>query len=348
MKLFTFLIVALAVVALVGHYIFHSPSTTFIFSAAALVLLSKIMGDATEHLAYHVGQSYAGFVNVTLGNFAELIIIFAAVRAGMIDLVKAGIVGSIVGHLLFVMGLAIIVGCRKHKKIKLNPETVTLLINQLFLVGSTLALPKIFSSIVPEENQLRLNYVLAAMLAGAYVFYHIALAGDERMRPVREQARDKAHHNGWSLKFSVFVLLATVAGAFVLSEILLDETEQVGREWGMSQAMLGFMLLPLIGSLAEHFVAVVAAHKGLGELSLAVAVGSASQIGMVIVPAAVLFGALYNVPITLDFSGLPLSVLVMALMGGYIVLRDNQWRMSEGIMLLALYLAMLVCFWFAR
>lgn len=339
-----FLLVA---VTLISHYVFDSYLSTFICAAGALVLLSKFMGDATEHLAYHVGQRYAGLVNVTLGNLAELIIIFAAVRAEMIDLAKAGIVGSVVGNILLVMGVSIIVGCRQNRVLKLNAETVTLYVNQMFLVGATLVLPSMFSGIVPAERQLSQSYVLAAMLAGAYLYYSAIFRHDERTKPVHDQARDKVR-NGWTLSKSIVVLIITSIAAFIMSELLVNRTEQVAVSYGLSNAMLGFMLLPLLGNVAEHYVAVTAAWKGMAELSLAIAVGSASQVGMVVAPAAVLFGFMHASPVTLDFSGLPFQLLLISFVAAFIVLRDNKWRLSEGVMLIACYIAMLVCFSFAR
>ncbi len=348
------ILVALSVlfvaVAILSHYVFDSSLVTFICSASALILLSKFMGEATEHLAHHVGESYAGLVNVSLGNLAELIIIFTAVRSGMIELVKAGIVGSVVGNTLLVMGISVIVACRKGVVVKLKPETVALYINQLFLVGAILILPSVFSEHTPVDKRPMQSYLLAAMLSGAYVLYSIIFHRDERMKLVHNQASEavKKTYNGWSGRRSIIILLVTSAVTFFVSDLLINEVEPIAHHFNLSNAMLGFMLLPLLGNVAEHFVAVTAAWKGLAELSLSVAVGSASQVGMIVAPAAVLFGAIYGVEVTLDFSGLPFQLLLITLVAAYIVLRDNQWRRSEGIMLLVCYLAIMLCFTFVN
>lgn len=268
----------------------------------------------------------------------------------MIELVKAGIVGSVVGNTLLVMGISVIVACRKGEVIKLKPETVALYINQLFLVGAILILPSVFSEHTPVDKRSMQSYLLAGMLSGAYVLYSIIFHRDERMNLVHSQAIEavKKTYNGWSGRRSIIILLVTSAVTFFVSDLLINEVEPIAHHFNLSNTMLGFMLLPLLGNVAEHFVAVTAAWKGLAELSLSVAVGSASQVGMVVAPAAVLFGAIYGVEVTLDFSGLPFQLLLITLVAAYIVLRDNQWRRSEGIMLLVCYLAIMLCFTFVN
>src|SRR3989338_5422496 len=157
-------------VAFLSHHVFHNPSLTFAASALALIGLSKLLGDATESLSYYVGENFAGFVNVSLSNLAELIIIFAAVRSNLIGLVQAGIVGSIVGNLLLVMGMSIYFGCRKHGTLTYSSETASLFINQFFLVAVTLMLPTLFNSGIPEARHQVFSYVLSAMLVAAYLY----------------------------------------------------------------------------------------------------------------------------------------------------------------------------------
>src|SRR3989344_1129082 len=172
--------------AFIGRYLIGRPFVTFCASALALIILSKLMGDATEQLTEHIGQGLAGFFNVTLSNLAELIIIFVAVRSNMIELVQAGIVGSMIGNLLLVMGLSIYVGCRKNGSLSFNPQLGTLLINQLFLVSVTLLLPTLFADRIPANRQGTFSYLLAAMLVGAYIYYYCLSLSDKRFEKVDE------------------------------------------------------------------------------------------------------------------------------------------------------------------
>ena len=330
----------------IGSHLFAFSVSTFIFSAITLICISKILGDATEQLSLHVGQNTAGLVNVTLSNLAELIIIFVAVRSNLIELVQGGIVGSIIGNLLLVMGCSIYFGCRKHKKLKFNTDTADLFINQLFLVAVALFLPTLFSDKIPENNQQMLTNILALMLFGAYVYHYLISATDERFNPIEEQVHKIKKTLSFSL--SLVILMGTAIGAFFMSELLVGEVEHIGNYAGVSQTFIGFIVLPLLGNIAEHAVAVVAATKKMTELSLAIAVGSASQVGMVVAPCAVLFGILTGNQITFNFGALPLDLLAITFIAAFLVLRDGEWYVNEGVMLIQLYLAIVLVLIFTK
>lgn len=339
------LIVAMAL-ALISAHIFHEAIVTFVFSALSLILLSKFLGNATEHLSRYVGESFAGLLNVTLSNLAELIIIYVAVRENMVDLVQAGIVGSMIGNLLLVMGMAIYIGCKKNGTMSFNPDTATLFINMLFLVTAALIFPTLFSKHIPSNRQLHYSYVLAFMLFAVYVyFYHLART-DQRFKEIHEQIKEP--DGRWTKFFSLSVLILAAVGAFIMSEMLIGEVESVAKVVKIPRMFIGFILLPLLGNIAEHFVAVTAAWKGKVELSLAISVGSAAQVGMIVAPCAVLFGLLTGNPLTLYFATLPVGALIITFFAAFIVLRDNNWNINEGIMLMALYACIVVAFWFTR
>ncbi|TSC82093.1 MAG: Ca2+:H+ antiporter [Parcubacteria group bacterium Gr01-1014_20] len=330
--------------AYASHYLFHLPILTFFASAAALIFLSKVLGDATEHLSDHLGGQLAGLINVTLSNLAELIIIYVAVSKNMIDLVQAGIAGSIMGNLLLVMGMSIYVGCRKNGLLTYNQAMAWLQLKMLFLVCATLFLPTLFNEHISEVGQVDLSYILALMLPCAYVYFYRLSMTDKRFKEVREQSEKM--DGTWSTGFSFFVIILAGIGAFLMSELLVGEVESVAPSLGLSTGFVGFILIPILGNIAEHFVAVVAARKGMTELSLSIAVGSASQVGMVVAPAAVLFGVICGNPVTLHFAGLPLGAVIATFFATLLVLHDDKWEISEGVMLLALYFAIMVCFLF--
>lgn len=333
-------------VACASHFWFDIGLVTFLAAAVALSILSKVMSDATEQLARYTGQRIAGFINVALSNLPELIIIFVAVRANMIGLVQAGIVGSIVGNLLLVMGCSIYFGCRKNGTLEFNADTATLFINQFVLVGVTLFLPSLFGSRIPEHRQQLFSNLLALMLAGAYVYYYVLSLRDPRFREIEEQSLELNHR--WSKRFSTVALTTAAILAFVMSGYLVDEVEGVAKTFGFSESFLGFIVLPFLGNIAGHAVAVVAAVKRMTELSLSISVGAASQVGMIVAPAAVLFGAMTGNPVSLNFMGLPLDLLVITFIAAYVVLRDNRWNINEGVMLIAMYVAMVIAFGFCQ
>lgn len=335
------LFIAMAL-ALLFHFGFHSSIGTFIASASALILLSKILGDATEHISSYIGEGRAGLVNVTLSNLAELIIIYAAVRKNLIDLVQAGIVGSMIGNILLVMGLSIYFGCKKNGTMPFNRHTASLYINQFFLVACLLLLPTMFNSRIDQELTPWVSWVQAAILMLVYLFYFRLSQKDPRFKQLREQSHQLEKR--WTKRNAILVLILSAIGAFVMSELLVREVEQTASSIGISSLFAGFIVLPLLGNIAEHAVAVTAARKGMTELSLSIALGSASQVGMVIAPAAVFFGLITGNTVLLSFRELPLGILIMGLVAGYLVLRDHEWNVNEGVMLLALYASMFFMF----
>ncbi len=165
---------------------------------------------------------------------------------------------------------------------------------------------------------------------------------DGRFHVIKNQAVAIEKH--WSQKRAILTLVACGIGAFIESELLVGEVESVAESLSISQGFIGFIMLPLLGNIAEHFVAITAAYKGMTELSLSVAVGSATQVGMIVAPMAVLFGILTGHTITLQFEAVPLYLLILSLVAAFVALRDNKWNINEGVMLVFLYLNILIGF----
>jgi len=316
---------------------FALPNATVIFlaSAGALVILSRYIGEGTEQLSLHLGESMAGFVNVTLSNLAELIIVFAAVRANLIELVQANIIGSVIGNLLLVMGFSIYFGCRKNGTLKLNATAVGAYLKQLFLVLVAVSALSAFDGAVPAENQRGASYVIAVLLVALYAWFFFHVRNTMKLHAVDVQAAQGEVH--WSKSTSYIVLIAAAAGAVWMSELMIGEIESFSDSIGISPKLLGYIVLPMLGNLAEHYVAIEAALKKKAELSMAISVGSASQVGLVVVPAAVLFGWITGNSVTLLFAGLPVYVLFVSFVAAYITLRNYEWELDEGVMLLAIY-----------
>lgn len=344
MKWIIGILVAAIVAACFGKFLLHSPLLTFLTSAVALILLSKILGEATEQLCHHISQNSAGFINVTLSNLAEIIIIFVAVKADRIDLVQAGIIGSMIGNLLLILGMAVVFGTQRNGDMRFFPGTATLYGNLFFLVGATLALPTLFSAVIPTAREGSFTNVLAIMLAGAYVYFSVTSQKDSRIKHVKLQAAQLPHQ--WKALVTVIALVVSAVLCYIMSHFMVEEVEHISNGAGVSSLFIGYIVLPLLGNIAEHFVAVTAARKNMVDLSLAIALGSAAQVSMVVVPFAVLFGWLTNHPVTLQFPGYALVLLGLSLGAVKQVLSDCVLKKQEGMMLLALYSAFVICFFF--
>lgn len=344
MKWLAYFAIACTAVALTSHHFMQVPILSFCSAMLALFCLSKFLGEGVEQMSLYVGESLAGLLQAFIGNLAELVIIFMAIKANLLDLVQADIVGSIIGNLLLVTGLSIYLACRKHGTLEFNSDIGGLFMNQFYLVMFVLMSPTILNGKLALPHWY--SGALSIILVTAYLYYLRLSRKDKRFKPIKEQSQKVTQH--WSKNFSLRVIVICSIGVVLNSELLVDEVSNVATSLHFSQALIGFIILPLVGNLAENLVAVHAARKGMVELSLSVSVGSASQVGMIVAPCAVLFGLLTGNYFTLSFTIVPLFFLLGSIGGIILVLHDHKWNINEGVMLLVMYVVMLSFCLFAR
>lgn len=315
----------------------------FVTSALAILPLAGWMGRATEELAQRLGEAVGGLLNATFGNAAELIIALAALRAGLHDVVKASIAGSIIGNILLVLGAAMIAGGLRLPEQRFNPIGARSQATMLTLGAIALVVPAAFKvmSGTTGDGLGKLSIAIAAVLLGAYVLYlvfslvtHPALFADDA-----ETSDEIDFSPGWSPRRSALVLAAATALIAWMSEILVTAIEPAAREFGLSNTFVGVFVVAILGNAAEHATAVTAALKNRMELSVSIAVGSSIQVAMFVAPILV-FASLFLGPAPLDLAfapGLVLMVLLSTLIAGQVA-SDGRSNWLEGAQLLAVYL----------
>ncbi len=349
------------------------PVIVFIVSAAGLIPLAKLIGEGTEELAIYTGPKLGGLLNATLGNAAELIITIIAIRAGLLDLVKASITGSIVGNLLLVLGLSLLLGGWKHGTQFFNRRTAGVNATLLILAVAALAIPSLFDAALVESptRELVVSEAVAVILIVIYglsVLYSFiakepahepangngekitfkAAEGSTEAHPsgviTREPAAEEVHTARWSLRFSLIVLALATVGTAIVSEVLIGAVEPVVHQLGLTEFFLGLIIIPLVGNVAEHLVAVQVALKNKMELSLAVSLGSSLQIALFVAPVLVFISLLMGERLLLVFNTFELiALMVSSLIAAFIAL-DGESNWLEGAMLLGVYLILAVAF----
>ncbi len=347
------------------------PVIVFIVSAAGLIPLAKLIGEGTEELAIYTGPKLGGLLNATLGNAAELIITIIAIRAGLLDLVKASITGSIVGNLLLVLGLSLLLGGWKHGTQFFNRRTAGVNATLLILAVAALAIPSLFDAALVESptRELVVSEAVAVILIVIYglsVLYSFiakepahepangeklafkAAEGSTEAHPsgviTRETAAEEVHTARWSLQFSLIVLALATVGTAIVSEVLIGAVEPVVHQLGLTEFFLGLIIIPLVGNVAEHLVAVQVAMKNKMELSLAVSLGSSLQIALFVAPVLVFISLLMGERLLLVFNTFELiALMVSSLIAAFIAL-DGESNWLEGAMLLGVYLILAVAF----
>ena len=335
-----------------------------IFGAAALGVIptAALMGRATEELAHRTGPGIGGFLNVTFGNFPELVIAFFALREGLQEVVKASIIGSILGNVLLVMGAAMLIGGAKRERQKFDRTAANVQVLMLLLAGAALVLPAVFELIdggrLPRVGEDEVNYpndveTMSAIVAVILLFtYASGLVFSLRThRSLFNPVADAEHEEGvdaWPIKKSVLMLAGAGIAVGVMSEILVGSINEASEGIGISSFFVGLIVVAIVGNAAEHWVAIYFAAKDKMDLSVNIAIGSSAQIALFVAPVLVLLSFVVgDHPMALVFNGYELVAVLLAILVANFVVNEGESTWFEGLQLLALYALMGVVFFYA-
>jgi Ca2+:H+ antiporter len=330
----------------------------FVFSGLAIVPLAGIMGEATEHLAARLGAGVGGLLNATFGNAAELIIALVALRAGLHDVVKASITGSIIGNVLLVLGVAMVAGGVKREKQTFDRSAASASTTLLVLAAIALVVPAAFHWVADAAVRGRtltaereaflersLSLEIAIVLAIAYVL-SLLFTLKTHAHLYDGGAREHAGEAVNVPRAVVTLLLATAAIAW-MSEMLVGAVEETSHRLGLTEVFVGVIVVAIVGNAAEHSTAVLVAMKNHMDLALNIAVGSSIQIALFVAPVLV-FASYVIGPAPMDLRFTPFEVLaVLAAVGvTNVVAQDGESNWLEGALLLAVYLVLGMAFFF--
>ncbi|MDB5077453.1 MAG: Calcium/proton exchanger [Chloroflexi bacterium] len=312
--------------------------TLFFASGLAIVPLARYIGMATEELAGHVGSAAGGLLNATFGNATELIISYFALRAGHFELVKASLIGSILGNVLAVLGLSFLLGGWRREQQRFNTVAARAGGSQLALAAGALLVPAVLAATAPikEVAVYHLSMATALVLLAAYAA-GLMFSLRTHAHLFTEEQETEIHGRRWSVRRSVLVLLISTLVVAVLSELLVEGVKGVTSQLGWSEVFVGVILVALLGNAAEHASAVTAAQRDDMDLALSIAVGSATQIALFVAPVLVVLGALIGRPIDLLFSTFEVAGVAIGVALVNLVINDGESNWLEGVQLLAIY-----------
>jgi Ca2+:H+ antiporter len=339
-----------------------SAPLVFFASAIGVVPTAALMSDATEQLAARAGPGIGGLLNVTFGNAPELIIAFFALEKGLQEVVKASLVGSVIGNSLLVLGASMLAGGIGRERQTFNRTAAHTQAGMLLLATAALVLPAVFQLIhggsLPNVSELRHNYgseveklslVVAIILIGCYVaglFFSLKTHRD--LFNAESDDDEEVDGDTWTIRRSVVML--AIAGVLVgiMSEILVGSIEEASRQIGLSQFFVGVFVVAIVGNAAEHYVAVVVARKDKMDLSVNIAIGSSAQIALFVAPILVLLSFVIGPnPMALVFNGYELAGLIAAVLIANFLASEGESTWFEGVQLLALYAVLGFVFGFA-
>ncbi len=334
--------IPVAFVAELGQW---NPVVIFATAALAVVPLSGLMGDATEELAGRTGPQIGALINATLGNAAELIITILALREGLLDLVRASIVGSIIGNILLVLGAAFLLGGLKNGIQKFSPAQAGLNATMLVMAALVLTVPSFFAfAIEPDTQRIEeLSLLTAGVIIVLYVLSMIYTLRSKTGDPI---TREAAHEPVMPVRSAVILLIVATAFIAVMSEFLVGAVEPMTAQLGISELFVGIILVPIIGNIAEHVVAIEVAIKNKMDLSLGIAVGSSLQIALFVAPLLVFIALLFGQYLTLEFTSFELVALLSSCFIAAAVSIDGRSNWLEGALLIGLYIIVAIAFFF--
>jgi Ca2+:H+ antiporter len=353
--------IAVAVILELAH-----ASATVIFLAAALGIIptAALMGLATEELAARSGPGIGGFLNVTFGNAAELIIAIFLLAEGLQEVVKASIIGSILGNLLLVLGLSMFVGGLGREKQVFNRTAANAQAAMLFLAVAAILMPAIYALAVGaglpgvddeiidfrsdlEELSFALAIVLGLTYAAGLVFS--MRTHKDIFNPVEAEG-GPAHHEGygWSVRKSIAMLAVAGAAVGLVSEILVGSISEASESIGISEFFVGIIIVAVVGNAAEHWVAVLVARKDKMDLAVNIAIGSAAQIALFVAPILILLSFVIGPnPMPLVLNGFELGAVLIAVLIAAYVTQEGESNWWEGLQLLSVYVVLALAFLYA-
>jgi Ca2+:H+ antiporter len=321
----------------------------FLASALAILPLAGWMGRATEQLASRMGEGVGGLLNATFGNAAELIIALAALRAGLHDVVKASIAGSIVGNILLVLGAAMLAGGMTRSEQHFNAAGARSQATMLLLAAIGLVLPAAFQAAAgaTEQSLGKLSVAISVVLLLVYLLYLVFVLVTHSALFSGPYHEEEKHEADGSVGRAALVLAAATAAIAWISEIMVGAIEPTAHEFGLSNVFVGVFIVAILGNAAEHATAISAAMKDRMDLSLSIAIGSSVQVALFVAPVLV-FASLFLGPSPMDLAfpaGLVLMVLLSAIITAQVA-GDGRSDWLKGVQLLAVYLIFGLAFFF--
>jgi Ca2+:H+ antiporter len=318
-----------------------SKLTIFVLAAVALVPLALLIGEATENAAYYTGPAVGGLLNATFGNAPELIIALVAVSDGLTEVVRASLVGSVVGNLLLVLGFAMLVG--RTGEIDRRSAAISLgLVAFATLVLLVVSVPGFHGD--PDRHSLAMLSLPVAVVL-VVVRFPVIRSELRRQRAQYAEARPDGEA-GWSLRRALIVLgLATVATACV-TNALVGSLEEFAKDAGLSEFFVSAVIVAIVGNAAEHGSAVLLARRGQVQLATEIALSSSAQVIGLVIPL-VAIASLAIEPLALSFRPIELGALVVATVFPAVVLAKGRTTRLGGLVLLCAYAGLVVAFWYS-
>ena len=322
----------------------------FVTSAIAIIPLAHLIGEATEQLAIKLGPTMGGFMNATFGNAAELIIGIFALKAGLYELVKASISGSIIGNILLILGLSMLVGGWGRVKQTFDQTAARVTSTMMLLATVALVMPAFLqlevigtrASILNMEEHLSIVVSIILLLTyGASLIFTL-----KTHQPAYGEVGVETEHAKLSKRAALVLLALATAGTAFEAELLTSGVTAATETLGLSEFFIGIIVVAIVGNAAEHYSAIVMARRNRMDLAVTIATASSTQIALLVAPLLVFISLLFGEPMTLVFNGLEIIAIALSVAIATLVSLDGESNWFEGLQLVVVYIILAVVFYF--
>jgi Ca2+:H+ antiporter len=332
-----------------------NPVLSFIVSAIALGAIARLVVRSVEAISDRIGRGLNGLLQSLLGNLPEIFVILFALKAGLYEIVKATIVGSVIANILLVMGIAFVVGGRKYGRQSFNVVSARQLSMLLALSVFALAIPSLVASFntpaVAYEREITvvISLLLIVLFLASIPDTIRHTSHESPVTGTREAlvaASEADEHGSWPFNVAALMVLVALSGSIVVSSWFVDVLPTAMSTLGISEAFAGLIIVALASNVVESFSGIQLAARNQQSYALQIILQSPVQVAMIVAPLIALAAPLVGAAtFTLVLSPLLLAVMFMAVFIAIIVVSDGQSTWFEGAALITLYLGIATAFW---
>lgn len=313
-----------------------NPLLVFAMSAIAIIPLADLLAKSTERVASFLGSTIGSLLNASLGNAPEIIIGAFALKAGLPNVVKASITGSILMNLLIAPGLAMLIGGWKREKQSFNPMSTRTTAALLMLAAIGLLIPSAFGMSTPaREGELSIEIAIVL-----FVLYMLSLLFTlvTHKHLFAEDSEEEAGEEGGSLPKALGILAVVAVLLAVVSEALTGALDPATEALGLSDVFAGVIVVGVLGNVAELFAAIRFAKADKMDLAMGSTLGAATQVALVVAPVLLALSYAFGHEMDLHFSTFEVVAITLAVFVVGNLTRDGESNWLEGVMLVAVYI----------
>jgi len=325
----------------------ESHTLLFVLAVLAIVPLAGLLSHATEGVAAKTGDAIGGLLNATLGNLTELVIAITALRAGMLDLVKASLTGAVVTNTLFMLGMSFLLGGLRHRVQEFNPANARMQTGMLLLAAIALLIPSSVGRVDALGEPSFMQSLSLGLSVILLVTYALSLLFSLKThRNFFGSAGGDEHEAAWPMGVSLAILAIATVFIALVSEIFVESVQHAALSFGMSKAFVGFIVVSLVGGAAEMASAFSAARKNRLDMSVGIAMGSSAQIALFVAPVLVMLSYVVSpTPMDLNFGGAQVLMVMLTTMSAALVVPSGKSAWYLGVQLLAVYATFAMTFY---